>query len=98
MQGHSDGTHNNRQRNYCSNYILSPNSLEIVSFIAHYRPDLTVDVGISSSMRLCLCLCFCLRLRLCLRLRVPVVGDSLGGLFPGASRMLEMLSISLLEC
>ncbi|MBH88629.1 MAG: hypothetical protein CMF71_08915 [Magnetovibrio sp.] len=33
----------------CSNYILSPNSLEIVSFIAHYRPDLTVDVGISSS-------------------------------------------------
>jgi putative glycosyltransferase (TIGR04372 family) len=32
----------------CSNYVLSSNSLEIVSNIAHYRPDLTVDVGISS--------------------------------------------------
>jgi len=32
----------------CSNYILSPSSLEVVSNIAHYRPDLTVDVGISS--------------------------------------------------
>ena len=32
----------------CSNYLLSPVSLELVSTIANIRPDLIADVGISS--------------------------------------------------